>query len=567
MMPHFSPIWHHPLLRSGWLLLLVRRSLALRVIGLSFVASLLALLQPWLSKVLVDDGALTGDLKVLATAAGLMLLAPLLGLAVESITRFDYLELSSSVLFGLRERVFEHLQTLSPVYYSRIGFGDLISRFDGDLAEVQRFLVDGLLALFNGLFSLLAVVILMGFLSLPMMLMVLLAMLPVPLLHGFHKRAMVEGSAREARRQSTHLSNFFLDSLRAVKLIQSTNGEAARMTALKVRHGDYYQALKTAQQTGFSLAAGQRVASLVGTALVFGGGGYLLSNGQISMGVLIAFVGYSARVTGPVHTLMGVLAGWQRLRVSLERLSEVLDAEPPRQMNQESARLPVVLQGAIAFNDVSFAYEQGKPVLRQASLRIPAGSKVLLIGPSGGGKSTLADLLLGHLQPDHGHICIDEVAIAQVPVAELRRRVAVVDQEPTFFRGTVGENLRFVQPLAKDAELLALLQSVGLEAPEVHLQTPVGGVSAALSHGQRLRLALARVLLQAPSILVLDETTSAVDQDMEGQLLDLVHLRFVDCTCLFITHHVCFDQSWDLVCRLTHGAFELVAEGEASHVG
>lgn len=566
-MSNFSPLWHHPLLRRGWLLLLVRRRLALRVIALSFVASLLALLQPWLSKVLVDDGALTGDMKVLATAAGLMLLAPLLGLAVESVTRFDYLELSSSVLFGLRERVFEHLQTLSPVYYSRVGFGDLVSRFDGDLAEVQRFLVDGLLALFNGLFSLLAVVILMGLLSPSMMLLVLLAMLPLPLWHGIHKRAVVEGTTREARRQSTHLSNFFMDSLRAVKLIQSTNGEAARMSALKARHGDYYQALKAAQQTGFSLAAGQRVASLVGTALVFGGGGYLLSNGQISMGVLIAFVGYSARVTGPVHTLMGVLAGWQRLRVSLERLSEVLDAEPPRQKNQESAELPNVLQGAIAFHDVSFAYECGKPVLHQASLRIAAGSKVLLIGPSGGGKSTLADLLLGHLQPDRGQILIDEIAIAQVPVAELRRRVAVVDQEPAFFPGTVAENLRFVQPLANDAELLALLQSVGLDAPDVHLQTPVGGVSAALSRGQRLRLALARALLQTPSILVLDETTSAVDQEMECQLLALVHRRFAGCTCLFITHHIRTGQGWDQTWRLKQGAFELLAEGEVAHVG
>lgn len=567
MMPYFSPMWHHPILRSGWRLLAVRRSLALRVVTLSFVASLLALLQPWLSKVLVDDGALSGDLKVLATAAGLMLLAPLLGLALESITRFDYLELSSHVLFGLRERVFEHLQTLSPVYYSRVGFGDLISRFDGDLAEVQRFLVDAPLALFNGLFSLLAVVILMGFLSLPMMLVVLLAMLPLPLLHGFQKRAALEGSAREARRQSTRLSNFFLDSLRAVKLIQSANGEQARMTALRERHGDYYQALKAAQQTGFSLAAGQRVASLVGTALVFGCGGYLLSRGQITMGVLIAFVAYSARVTGPVHTLMGVLAGWQRLRVSLERLSEVLDAEPPRQTDKVPARLPVVLRGEIALDEVSFAYEQGKPVLHEASLRIPAGSKVLLIGPSGGGKSTLADLLLGHLHPDHGNIFIDEVAIAQVPAAELRRRVAVVDQEPAFFPGTVAENLRFVQPQAKDAALLELLQSVGLEAAEVHLQTPVGGVGAALSRGQRLRLALARAILQDPSILVLDETTSAVDQEMECQLLALVQRRFSGCTCLFITHHVRSTQAWDLICRLNHGAFEVLSGKDATHVG
>lgn len=567
MLSYFSPLWHHPLLRSGWLLLRVRRSLALRVITLSFAASLLALMQPWLSKVLVDDGALAGDLRVLAMAAGLMLLAPLLGLAVESVTRFDYLELSSSVLFGLRERVFEHLQTLSPVYYSRVGLGDVISRFDGDLAEVQRFLVDGLLALCNGLFSLLAVVILMGLLSPPMMLLVLLAMLPLPLWHGVHKRAGVEGSTREARRQSTHLSNFFLDSLRAVKLIQSTNGEAARMSALKARHGDYYQALKTAQQTGFSLAAGQRVASVFGTALVFGCGGYLLSNGDITMGVLIAFVGYSARVTGPVQTLMGVLAGWQRLRVSLERLSEVLDAEPAPQTVEESASLPVVLQGAIDLHEVSFAYVQGKPVLHKAGLRIPAGSHALLIGPSGGGKSTLADLLLGHLQPDQGHICIDGVSIAQVPVAELRRRVAVVDQEPIFFPGTVAENLRFVQPLATDEELVDLLRLVGLETPEVGLQTSVGGVGVALSRGQRLRLALARVLLQAPSILILDETTSAVEQDMERQLLALVRSRFTGRTCLFITHHVRASQDWDLTFQLKHGALEQLASRGTTHVG
>lgn len=566
-MPYLSSIWHHPILRWGWRLLAMRRGLVLRVVSLSFVASLLALLQPWMSKVLVDDGALTGNMRVLATAAGLMLLAPLLGLAIESVTRFDYLELSSHVLFGLRERVFEHLQTLSPVYYSRVGFGDLISRFDGDLAEVQRFLVDGPLALFNGLFSLFVVVMLMGFLNLSMMLVVLLAMLPLPLLHSFKKRAAVEGSAREARRQSTRLSNFFMDSLRAVKLIQSSNGEQARMTALKERHGDYYQALKAAQRTGFSLSAGQRVASLVGTTLVFGCGGYLLSIGQITMGILIAFVGYSARVAGPVQTLMGVLAGWQRLRVSLERLSEILDAEPPQLTDAMSAQLPLELRGEITLDDVSFAYEPAKPVLHNASLHIPSGSKVLLVGPSGGGKSTLTDLLLGHFRPDHGRIFIDEVDIAQVFTAELRRRVAVVDQEPAFFPGSVAENLRFIQPQAKDAELLDLLRSVGLEATEVHLQTQVGGVGAALSRGQRLRLALARTILQDPSILVLDETTSAVDQEMERQLLALVYRRFPGRTCLFITHHVRSIQSWDLIFRLNHGAFEMLPDVEGTHVG
>jgi ATP-binding cassette subfamily B protein len=560
-------MWRHPILRRGWQLLSVRSWLVARVAALSIVASLLALAQPWLSKVLVDDGALTGDLKVLASTAALMLLAPLLGLGLESITRFDYLELSSHVLFGLRERLFEHLQTLSPIYYSRVRFGDLVSRFDGDVAEVQRFLVDGPLALINGLFSLVTVVLLMAYLNISMALVVLAAMLPLPLLHALKKRVAVEDSAREARRQSTRLSNFFLDTMRSVKMIQSANGEGARMTALRERHADYHQALKVAQQTGFSLAAGQRVAGLVGTALIFGCGGYLLTRGQMTIGLLVAFVGYGTRVAGPVHTLMGVLAGWQRLRVSLERLSEVLDAEPARPAPDVSTLLPVLLRGELVLDRVNFQYQQGKPVLLQACLQIPAGSKVLLIGQSGTGKSTLADLLLGHLQPDRGSICIDGVAIAQVPKADLRRRVAVVDQEPTFFPGTVAENLRFVRPDAADAELVELLSTVGLAASEMQLDTLVGGIGAALSRGQRLRLALGRAILQNPSILILDETTSAVDPEMEDQLLALVYRRFSGCTCLFITHRARSRQVWDMCCRLRDGMFEVLSREPLADVG
>ncbi len=554
MISFSSTLWHHPLLRRGWQLLAVRRWVALRVAALSGVASLLALLQPWLSKVLIDDGALTGDLKVLAGTAGLMLLAPLLGLALESFTRFDYLDVSSHILFGLRERVFEHLQTLSPIYYSRIGFGDLVSRFDGDIAEVQRFLVDGPLALINGLFSLVSVISIMAFLNFSMTLVVLLAMLPLPLLHALRKRSAVENSAREVKRQSTRLSNFFIDSLRAVKLIQSSNGESARLDLLRKRHADYHQALKAAQQTGFALAAGQRIAGLIGTTLIFGCGGYLLSRGQITIGLLVAFIGYGGRVAAPVHTLLGVLAGWQRLRVSLERLSEVLGAESPRLTGK--AILPEVLRGELVLEQVNFHYDQAKPVLHQACLHIPAGSKVLLIGASGAGKSTLADLLLGHLQPCSGKIYMDGVAIDQVTAADLRRRVAVVEQEPVFFPSTVAENLRMIQPVAEDELLVELLASLGLET--LSLETPVGGIKAALSRGQRLRLALARALLQNPSVLILDETTSAVDQSLEQQLLELLYTRFATCTCLFITHHPRNLQGWDVCCRLRDGAFERI---------
>lgn len=564
-----------------------RRGVLLRVAGLSCVASLLALAQPWLAKVLVDDGALGGDLRVLAVACVMMLVAPLVGLALEAVTRFDYLALSSHVLFGLRERVFAHLQTLSPTYYARVGFGDLVARFDGDLAEVQRFAVDGPLALLNGVFNLLALIILLGLLS-PLLAVVALAAVPLQLAVTLRQRGRIEANTVEVRRQATLLSGFFLDSLRAVKFIQASNAEASRLAGLQARHGEYYAALRAAQQAGFALGAWQRVASLGGSVLVFAVGGYLLATRQISVGVLVAFVIYAARAGAPVQTLLGVYAGWQRARVSLGRLGDLL-AEPVP--TRAGGPLPSPVRGELTLDGVSFAYRPGQPVLQAADLHVPAGSKVVLVGPSGGGKSTFSDLLLGHLRPATGCIRFDGVDLADLDLAELRRHVAVVDQEPVFFPGSVADNLRFVAPAASDAELRRVLLAAGLGAgadehsakvptdgaekrsangparAEVDLDTPVGAASAALSRGQRMRLALARALLQRPALLVLDETTSAVDRAMEAQLLATVDQHFAGCTRLLITHHPRAAHDADAAYLLRHGRFVALTLEALAHAG
>lgn len=555
----------NPLLRHGARLIAGRRRIALRVALLSCSASLLALIQPWLSKILVDEGALRGDLKVLAVTAAGMLVAPLVGLAVEALTRFDYLNISSNVLFGLRERIFGHLQTLSPAYYSRVGLGDLAARFDGDIAEVQRFLVDGPLALLNGIFNLLAITGLMLLIDVPMACIVLASVIPASLWHAVHNRQAQESSSREVRRQSTRLSGFFLDSLRSVKAIQSSNGEAARLAGLRQRHDDYYQALLQAQQAGFSLAAGQRIAGLTGSVLVFAGGGYLLAEGRITVGTLVAFIAFAARIGGPFQTLAGLLAGWQRLKVSIERLSEVFVAETGQKPATDT--LPAALRGELRLEGVAFAYQPEHPVLRDADLHITAGSKVLVTGPSGAGKSTFADLLLRHLQPTAGSIQVDGIDIAGIEPAALRSRIAVVDQEPAFLPGSVAENLRFVRPAATDDELRSVLGAVGLSATELPLNADLGGIGPALSRGQRLRLALARALLRAPSILVLDETTSAVDAAAEARIIELIWRRFAGLTCIVISHNGHLAVDWDIVCQLRDGRFDVTTRRGLIHAG
>ena len=545
-----------PLVTSHW-------GHVLRIVALAWAASLMAMLIPFLSMVLIDAGALAGNMKVLAGSCIAMLLVPLLGLAFESWNRFGYLELSSHVLFRLREQVFAHLQSLSQNYYSRVGFGDLAARFDGDLAEVQRFVVDAPLALVGGVFNLLLLAALMFWLH-PLLAAVVLATLPFQVAATWMRRRGMEAAIRAVREQATALSAFFLDSLRAVKLIQSTNTEAARLAGLRAHHDQYQAALRESHQAGFMIGALQRLSGTFAVALVIAAGGWLLMNGQTSVGVLVAFVAYAARASGPVNTLIGIYSGWQRARVSLARVGELLDAPTQRPTAAAGCLLPEGSRGAVEFRAVCYRHQSGADVLQDASFSIAAGSKIVLLGPSGGGKSTLADLLRGHFAPQSGVILIDGVDIASVELASLRRCVAVVDQEPVFLAGTVADNLRHVRPDASDAQLLLALSQAGLA---VALDRSIGASSAALSRGERMRLALARAILLEPGILILDETTSAVDAELALSIMQSVDLIFAGRTRIVITHdRRLAGPDADAVCLLRGGRVIRVPQ-EMAHAG
>lgn len=560
-------------LARAWPLVTAQRTRALRIVLLSCGASLMAMLQPWLSKVLIDDGALAGDLRVLAGSCAAMLLMPLAGLALEAWNRSDYLELSSHVLFRLREQVFAHLQSLSQNYYSRVGFGDLVSRFDGDLAEVQRFVVDAPLALIGGLFNLALLVGLMFWLQ-PLLAALVLATLPLQLAATWRRRRDIEATTRTVREQAGALSGYFHDSLRAVKLIQSTNTEAARLSGLRAHHDTYQEALRVAQQTGFMVGAWQRLSGTLAMALVIAAGGWLLMHGAASVGVLVAFVAYAGRAAGPVNTLLGVYSGWQRARVSLGRVAELLDAPPvrPAGTNPDAhpgtppGALPALCRGAVEFCAVGYRHDSGVEVLRDASFSIAAGSKIVLLGASGGGKSTLADLLRGHFAPQSGAIFIDGVDIATVGLAALRRCVVVVDQEPQFLPGTVADALRQVKPAASDAELAQALQEAGLPPAQMTPERPIGASSPVLSRGERMRLALARAFLQQPAILILDETTSAVDGALARDIMAGVDRLFAGRTRIVITHDRQRAGPADACCMLRGG--RLIRYDEAlAHAG
>lgn len=524
---------------AGWVwpLLRERRRQALLVVALSLAGSALALLQPWLLRLLIDDGALRADAATVVRACLLMMVAGVAGLAIESISRFDYLALSSHVLFRLRENVFSTLQTLPPTYYARTAQGDILARFDGDVAEVQRFFVDAPLALCNALFSLLLGVALMLSLS-PALTVLVLAVAPFQIGAGLAMRGRVETAARATREQASRLSGHFLDSLRAMKFVQGTHTGAARLAGLRALHGDYHAALHENQQAGFRLSALQKIIGMLGNVALFGAGGVLLADGALSIGTLVAFVVLAPRVAGPLQTMSGVLTGWRRCRVSVARLHDILGASPARPaVPGETA--PETLRGDIVLDRVTFGYDAQRFILKDASACFPGGGKTVLLGPSGEGKSTLVDLLLGHFQPASGEIRVGGREIGHFDRAWWRQHVAVVDQEPVFFTGSVRQNLLHVRPQASERELVAALLASGYASqplPPALLDEAVGAAANRLSRGQRMRLALARAVLQQPAILILDETTSAVDDAMGRRMLAAVDRIFATATRIVITH-------------------------------
>ncbi|NMF95893.1 ABC transporter ATP-binding protein/permease [Aromatoleum toluolicum] len=539
----------------SWALPLVREragSVA-TVVLLSCLGSAAALLPPYLTQRLVDEGIVGGKVELVLWLCAAFLVLMVGGVLVETLSRLTYLKLSAHVLFGLREQVWRHLQTLAPTYYARTRGGEILSRLDGDVAEVQRFALDAPMAVLNGVFSLIVALVLMLSLS-PMLTALVFALVPLQVAALIVSRPWLEKGSQALRKESAAMSSFFVESLRAMKFIQASNAARRQEAGLRAHHGDYFAALRRSQLASLGAGGLQRVLSGLGVLLVFAVGGSLAAGGELSVGVVVAFIAYTTRAAGPLQTLAGVFMGWQRAKVSLQRIHELAAERPTVASPARPVPLAQPVRGALRLDAVRFGYA-AEAVLAGATLDVPAGTKLALVGASGAGKSTLIDLLQRHYDPQAGRLLLDGVRLDLLDLVELRRQVVVVDQEPVLMPGTVRDNLRFVAPDAEESALLRALDLAGLTklAHARGLDRPVGAMAAALSRGERLRLALARAILQDPAVLILDETTSGLDLPVAQAIMGAVDRVFAGRTRIVITHNLASVGAVDRVVELRDG--------------
>lgn len=525
------------------------------VAGVALVGTVLALAQPLLTKLLIDGGVLAADMGIVLLASGAMLAVGLAAALVGGLNRYQHVAVSADVLFALRLAVFRHLERLSPGFYARWRDGDLLARLDGDVAEIQRFAVDGLLALASAAIGLLGAVVLMLVLSWQLAL-IAFVLLPAELLFLRLMRPRVEAASRALRERGSDLSAFLVERLGAMKLIQSVAAEEREAHGLGTLQGEFRRDLLRQQMVGYVTGAVPGFLTSASNALVFVIGGWLVIQGQLTLGTLIAFVSYLGRATGPVQTLLGLYVAAQRALVSLKRVVELTAEQPVVRAPASPRSLPATARGEIRLEGVRFAHG-GHAVLNGVDLVVRPGEKVGLAGLSGAGKTTLIDLLHRHYDPEAGSILLDGVDVRALDLADLRRHVAVVAQDLVLFKGSLMDNLRYAAPEASGTAVLEAARRAEVtpfaEALPEGFASDVGTAGRTLSGGERQRIAIARALLQEPLVLVLDEATSAVDEATEARIAGAVDGLFAGRTRIVISHRPSTLRNVDRLLELEGG--------------
>ncbi|MDV5097135.1 ABC transporter ATP-binding protein [Pseudomonas sp. LSJ-87] len=544
-----------------------RRAIGL-LLGLSLGASLLALAQPWLVKTLIDEGLLAKDYQTLWHMAAIMISAGLLGTVLAGVNRYLHTRLSGRILFALRDDLYRHLQQLSPTFYGRRRIGDILSRLDGDVAEIQRFAVDSLFSAVSALIGLVGAVVLMLMLSWQLSLLLAL-LVPIEVLWLRWMRRKVEREVRNLRERSADVSSFLVETLPAMKFIQAAGQQGREAGRLDQLGQGYMRQLLKVQVTEFFTQAIPGTLTSWCRACAFLVGGWWVIQGTWQLGALIAFSTYMGMAVGPVQSLLGLYVAVQRMAVSLGRVMElkqetvaVLPAANPQPMPDGP--------GELRLEGVSFAHEgrQGA-VLNNVQVCVPGGLKVAISGASGVGKSTLIDLLQRFYDPDAGRILLDGTDLREMDLAALRRRIAVVSQDIVLFRGTLAQNLAYGVPEASREELervvrLARLDSL-VDSLPLGLDGLLGERGQQLSGGQKQRIAIARAVLQAPAILVLDEATSAVDEATEREVIAAIDQLFAGRTRILISHRASTLADADLHLQLHAGQLQVLPEEVIKH--
>jgi ABC-type multidrug transport system fused ATPase/permease subunit len=521
------------------------------------ISSGASLLAPYLTKVAIDTNIASGDTRGLIVTS-LWLAGALTAVYLASAAQSYLLSrVGQNVLTTLRGELFRHLQQLSVAYHDNHIVGVTLSRVINDVDVINDLLSQGLVGILNDSILLIGTVVVMVALE-PRMALLTFSVVPLMVLVTvlFSRKARV--AYRETREKIGAVVGDMAENLDGMRVIQAFAQEKGTQERFELINRANRDAHINAMSLSFIFMPTVNVLSVAATCIILWSGGVMVARGTLTIGIVVAFLSYVNRFFEPIRDLSQIYTTLQAATAGGERVLELLDRQPGVQDSPDAIQIPEI-EGRIELRDVSFHYTPDKEVLRGISMTIEPGETIALVGPTGAGKTSIANLVARFYEVNEGAVLIDGHDVRDVTRESLHRQMGLVPQDPFLFSGTIAENIRFGRPDASEEEMtgaskLANADDFIRNLPEGYgTRVLEGGVN--LSVGQRQLICIARGLLVDPRILIMDEATSSVDTVTEALIQEALARLLSGCTALIIAHRLSTVRNADRIYVIDEGQF------------
>jgi ATP-binding cassette, subfamily B, bacterial len=499
----------------------------------SIIVSLGGAIQPYIMQHIIDNAILASDINQLFILVAISFFLTIFIMIISSINEIYYTSNSMNILFEFRKRVFNKLFLHNKNFMTRYHSADLMSRVQGDISELQRFYTDSLFAIFSTIISLVFISFIIYSYNIKLMILILI-FLPIEFFCLKPLYPFMHDSTKNMRESTSNIGKFFIESFRYILVLKNLGAKQMTISKLDVIQEDYKKVVIKNKKLNLIFSQVPALISLLGKTIIISYGGYLTITNELKLGELMAFLTYFGMILAPVHTILGVMNNLPKVKVSLNRILEILPKD-------EKIEILKTLNYDISVKDLSFSYGNNT-IFNKLNLEIKQNSKIAIIGKNGAGKSTFGDLLCGLQSAQNGTILLGNEQIGKNDYANFSNFIVKLEQTPIIFDDTLRGNLLLAKIDASDEELITSLKLTGMnswfENLKDGLDTNIYESGDNISGGQKQRIALSRIILLKPKVIILDEFTSSIDEKDTLWFYENITKLFPNSTIIAITHHL-----------------------------